>query len=277
MPIVTLDNRSHIAIDGGEAEHFLHNLLTSDVAGLPTGELRPGALLTAQGKVMFAFLIFRTPSGFILEVASQDAIDFVKRLKFFRLRAKVNIADPLPVSMVAVWGEPKPSDEFLRDLRFGQIDVWRGIETRPSGAADAAWTRMRIENGVAEPHMDYAYGDVFPHDVNLDQTGGLSYSKGCYVGQEVVSRMYHRGTARWRLMVVKGEGLKSGDEVVAAGKPAGAIGSSNGDVALALVRLDRIRDALDKDEPVFAGGQQIVLSFPNGVTYNWPNTPDVTQ
>jgi tRNA-modifying protein YgfZ len=275
MPSITLDNRSHIAINGDEAEHFLHNLVTTDIAGLPAGALRPGALLTAQGKVLFAFLIFRRAEGFVLEVASQDAVSFAKRLKFFRLRARVNIADPEPVSVTAVWDEPRPSDDFLRDARFGKAEVWHGSGTRPGSVAHGHWTRLRIENGVAEPHMDYTYGDVFPHDINLDQTAGLSFSKGCYVGQEVVSRMHHRSTARWRLMVAKGEALRQGDTIIANGKPAGAIGSATNDNALALVRLDRIKNALDNDETILAGDQRITLNFPNGVSYDWPNSLDL--
>jgi tRNA-modifying protein YgfZ len=274
MPAVTLDHRSHIAIDGEEAEHFLHNLVTTDIAGLPNEEWRAGALLTAQGKVMFSFLIARSATGFVVEVASQDAAEFAKRLKFFRLRAKVAIADPLPVSVAVVWQDAKPEGLFFRDSRFGGLDVWRGAETVSSGDQDGVWTALRIVYGIAEPHVDYAYGDVFPHDVNLDQIGGLSFSKGCYVGQEVVSRMHHRGTARWRLMVATGIDLVEKSEVVADGKTAGTFGSVDGAFALALVRLDRIKSAMDRGAAVLAGGKVIELSFPLGVQYGRPQASE---
>ena len=67
----------------------------------------------------------------------------------------------------------------------------------------AAWHGLRIANGVAESGADYQLGDVFPHDVLLDQNGGIGFRKGCYVGQEVVSRMQHRGTARRRTLSPK--------------------------------------------------------------------------
>ncbi len=274
MPAVTLDHRSHIAIDGEEAEHFLHNLVTTDIAGLPNEEWRAGALLTAQGKVLFAFLIARSATGFVVDVAAQDAAEFAKRLKFFRLRAKVAIADPMPVSVAVVWQDAKPEGQFFRDSRFIGLDVWRGVETGSSRAQDGAWTALRIAYGVAEPHVDYAYSDVFPHDVNLDQIGGLSFSKGCYVGQEVVSRMHHRGTARWRLMAATGTDLIEKSEVIADGKAAGALGSADGDAALALVRLDRIKSALDRGAEVLAGGKAIELSFPLGVQYSWPRASE---
>ena len=120
--------------------------------------------------------------------------------------------------------------------------------------------------GIAEPHIDYAYNDVFPHDINLDQTGGVSFKKGCYVGQEVVSRMQHRGTARRRLMVAESEtALAPGAEVIAGGKLAGSIGTVSGASGLAMVRLDRVKDALDSGLAVTAGGSAIKLSFPTGV------------
>jgi tRNA-modifying protein YgfZ len=274
MPSVTLDNRSHIAIDGEDAEHFLHNLVTTDIVGLPIEEWRAGALLTAQGKVLFAFLIARSATGFVVDVASRDAAEFVRRLKFFRLRAKVAIADPVPISMAVVWQEAKPEGLFFRDSRFGGLDVWRGAETVASGAQDGVWTALRIAYGVAEPHVDYAYSDVFPHDINLDQIGGLSFSKGCYVGQEVVSRMHHRGTGRWRLMVATGIDLVEKSEVIAGGKIAGALGSVEGNAALAVVRLDRIKYALDSSAPVLAGGKAIELSFPIAVQYSWPQVSE---
>jgi tRNA-modifying protein YgfZ len=285
MPIATLNNRSHIAINGEEAQHFLHNLVTTDIAGLPEGEMRPGALLTAQGKVLFAFLVFRSDAGFMLEVAHQDATDFVKRLRFFRLRAKVDIADPVAVDVSVFWDEAKPEGLFLYDARFGKTGVWRAPQSplnTPSDAPSdapwtALWTALRIAHGVAEPHLDYGYNDVFPHDINLDQTGGLSFSKGCYVGQEVVSRMHHRGTARRRLMVARGEQLIQGADILVGGKLAGSLGSASGSQALALVRLDRIKDALDRHEPVMTGDKTIELNFPLGVHYDWPVAMEPNQ
>ncbi|MGL4487914.1 MAG: YgfZ/GcvT domain-containing protein [Rhizobiaceae bacterium] len=282
MPTVTLDNRSEIAIDGEEAEHFLHNLVTTDITSLPAAELRPGALLTAQGKILFGFLIARSGAGFVVEVDNRDAADFAKRLKFFRLRAKVNIGDAQPVALQVVWNEPKPDGTFVRDARFVGVDVWRGLARQTidhvaselSDTENAAWAVLRIEHGVAQPYSDFDYGDVFPHDINLDQTAGLSFSKGCYVGQEVVSRMHHRGTARWRLMVAKGVGLEQSAPIVAAGKPVGTLGTVAGQTGLALVRLDRAKDAIDQGLPIEANGKVITLSFPAGVTYDWPKAAE---
>ena len=271
MPQAILTERAQIHVTGPEAQHFLHNLITTDIEGLPQGVWMPGALLTAQGKILFAFLVAREGDGFVLELSSGDAAEFHKRLKFYRLRAKVEIAEPAPVAVAVAWDVGATDPVALKDGRFAGVDVWRSARSEFAHGDGEAWTLLRIGNGVAEPHLDYAYSDVFPHDVNLDQIHGVSFKKGCYVGQEVVSRMQHRGTARRRLMIATAKGaIAGGMEVKAAGKGAGVIGSASGQTGMALVRLDRIKDALDKGEPVTAGDLVIKLQFPKGVGYDWP-------
>ena len=240
MPSVLIENRACIGVSGPDAEHFLHNLVTADIEGLPVDEWRPSALLTAQGKVQFAFLVARTDTGFLLDCDGRDAADLHKRLKFYRLRAKVDLTEPVSESSDIAWDVEAPVGA-IHDSRFGSVSVWRSnvVPSAPIGVAN--WDALRIHSGIAEPHTDYTYGDVFPHDINLDQINGVSFKKGCYVGQEVVSRMQHRGTARWRVMVATSESeLVPGLQVMAGGKPAGQIGTVSGNQALALVRLDRM-------------------------------------
>ena len=275
MPSALIDNRAFIGVSGPDAEHFLHNLVTADIDGLPVQEWRPSALLSAQGKVLFVFLVARKETGFLIDCDTRDAPDLHKRLKFYRLRAKVDLTEPLPGSVNLVWDEASPAGAF-RDSRFGLFPVWRSQAEPTVRGATQSWDALRIQHGIAEPHIDFAYSDVFPHDINLDQTGGVSFKKGCYVGQEVVSRMQHRGTARRRLMVAESEtALASGAEIIAGGKPAGSIGTVSVTFGLAMVRLDRIEDALENGLAVTAGGRAIHLSFPTGVSYGWPeNGPE---
>lgn len=271
MPQAILTERAQIHVSGADAQHFLHNLVTCDIEGLPQGVWMAGALLTAQGKILFGFLVSRDGDGFVLELDARDAADFHKRLKFYRLRAKVEISEPVPVAIAVAWDIGATDPVAQKDGRFAALDVWRSARSEFAHGDTDAWTLLRIRHGLAEPHADYAYSDVFPHDVNLDQINGVSFKKGCYVGQEVVSRMQHRGTARKRLMVATGEGpVASGAEIKAGGKAAGNIGSVSGTSAMALVRLDRIKDALDRGEPVTAGDLAITLQFPESVSYGWP-------
>ena len=186
MLSVLIENRACIGVSGPDAEHFLHNLVTADIEGLPVDEWRPSALLTAQGKVQFAFLVARTDTGFLLDCDGRDAADLHKRLKFYRLRAKVDLTEHVLGSSDIAWDVEAPVGA-IRDSRFGSVSVWRSnvVPSAPIGVAN--WDALRIHSGIAEPHTDYTYGDVFPHDINLDQINGVSFKKGCYVGQEVVS------------------------------------------------------------------------------------------
>lgn len=270
MPHAILSDRALIRIGGAEAEHFLHNLVTCDVLTLAVDELRAGALLSPQGKIIWSFLIARNRAGYVLDVAAQDAMAFAKRLKFYRLRAKVDISEPELVSIHIVWGDTPVSRGAIRDTRFKSVDVFRSLDIAGDEAFDADWTALRIAHGVAEAHLDYAYGEMFPHDVNLDQTGGVAFTKGCYVGQEVVSRMHHRGTARRRVMVAHGAGLRASETVTVNGRESGFTGSVADETAIVIVRLDRVKDGMDKGQDILAGGVPVTVSFPKDVAFTWP-------
>ena len=272
MPVSNLSNRALIRISGAEAEHFLHNLVTTDIEGLQTGELSAGALLTPQGKIMFDFLVSRGGEGFLLDCRADIASDLAKRLKFYRLRAKVEI-EQQDESLAAVSWQNNSSLGGLRDMRFGaKMAVFRTYGASGS-EEEASYNRLRISSGVAEGGADYVFGEAFPHDANLDQIGGVSFSKGCYVGQEVVSRMQHRGTARRRVLIAAGDApLEAGAEVSAGGRPIGALGSAVENTALALARIDKVKDAMDAGAEILAGGVPVMLSLPPHVTFGWPDT-----
>ena len=289
MPTAQLGDRAAILIDGPDAEHFLQNILTVDLDRLEPGEARPGALLSPQGKILFDFLIScRGESGFLLDCRADAAGDFMRRLTLYRLRAKAEISVQDHLVVAARWQDDSASSHA--DSGSSQLDSsWRADRRFPDGAgvlrrygeavaADASpddFTRLRIAHGVAEAGADFAAGDAFPHDVLMDENGGVGFHKGCYVGQEVVSRMQHRGTARRRVMIGRGDaGLpESGTAVLAGERPIGALGSVAGRDAIAIVRIDRVKDALDGGLPVTAGGVALSLSVPAWASYRLPEAP----
>ena len=277
MPTVHLDDRALIAVDGEDAETFLQNIITTDLSQLGEDEARPSALLSPQGKILFDFLISRPDeTRFVLDCRAALADDFVRRLMLYRLRAKVTIAK-LSQALVAVsWGNDSSAsqtDSSLRDMRFPEAaKVLRhaALPLPPENASEAEWHALRIEHGVAESGPDYAAGDAFPHDVLLDENGGIGFKKGCYIGQEVVSRMQHRGTARRRVMIATGPLLASGTEILADKRPIGALGTVVGGTGLAIMRIDRVKDALDAGGPITAGGAAIMLRIPPNAKYRFP-------
>ncbi|RWM23117.1 folate-binding protein YgfZ [Mesorhizobium sp.] len=278
MPFALLKDRALISVSGPDAEHFLQNILTTDLDTLAIGETKPGALLSPQGKILFDFLISRAcENGFRLECRADIADDFVRRLMLYRLRAKAEIAKQDQGLVTVMWGDDSTtsfSDSIsLADARFREVAVRRAYDGAARDGGDAeAWQTLRIANGIAESGSDYQLGDAFPHDVLLDETGGVGFKKGCYVGQEVVSRMQHRGTARRRVLIASAESAlpASGTELTVGGRPVGALGSVNGRIGLAIARIDRVKAASDAGEKIVAGNVPVTLAIPAWARFSFP-------
>lgn len=274
MPAAFLPDRSLIRVSGADAEHFLQNLITTDIEALPAGEARPGALLTPQGKILFDFLIWRDGSAFVAETASSQQEGLIKRLSMYKLRAAVEIAAETQAGITVSWGEDI-AGEGIADFRFARAGV--ALKRRPGehGAHNAAgYDALRVLSGIVESGHDYALQDAFPHDILLDLSGGVSFKKGCYVGQEVVSRMQHRGTARRRVVIVNaGESLPpTGTELTAQGKPIGALGTVAGNRGLAIVRIDRAGEAINAGSDILAANVPVTLALPVWSGLSFPSS-----
>lgn len=275
---INLSNRALIHITGQDAESFLQAVITTDLDRLGDDELKPGALLTPQGKILFDFLVSRIANGLRFDLPADMAAAFAKRMTLYRLRAKAEII-VLEESLVSVsWQSDSTTardDSTKRDSRFpAELNVLRHYGSAGQSNDQSAWIRLRAQYGIAEGESDFDYSDAFPHDVNFDQTGGISFktNKGCYVGQEVVSRMQHRGTARRRVLVVESDDTlpASRTPIVANGREIGHLGSSANGFGIALVRIDRVKDAMDAGIPITAGEISIRLRLPPQVQFDFP-------
>ncbi|KQQ18024.1 folate-binding protein [Methylobacterium sp. Leaf123] len=277
MPIALLPDRAVVAVSGPDALPFLQGILTCNVETLPEGEARLGALLTPQGKIQFDFLVSRTGDGFRLDVAAERVADLVKRLGLYRLRAKVTVAADPTLGVAAAWDGAETAAETVR-VRDGRLPALgeRLYFSQGAFSADAtedAYHAHRIGIGVPEGGRDFAFSDAFPHEALMDQLGGVDFKKGCYVGQEVVSRMQHRGTARTRILPIvyrDGPAPAPGTEVTAGARSLGVTGSAAGDRGLATIRLDRLGDALAIGEPVRVGGTIAALAKPDFARFAFP-------
>ena len=279
MPALILTDRTVIRVDGADAQHFLQNLITTNVDAIKPGEAQPAALLTPQGKILFDFLISKAgETAYDCDIRSDQAGDFIRRLTLYKLRAAVRFEALEQQPVIAGWQDDAPAGA-LRDLRFpGEANVWRLYGDGPQPDADrAAWDAIRIANGVAESGADFALSDLFPHDILMDRNGGVDFRKGCYVGQEVVSRMQHRGTARRRVAVLTAEtdlpaatDTETEISILAGDKPAGSLGSVAGRSGLAIVRTDRVADALSQGVALTLDGIPVTLTLPGwtGLSFN---------
>ncbi len=266
-----LDDRGIVRVSGEDATRFLQGLLTNDVERLQAGEVRYAALLSPQGKILFDMLVVRLAGepAFLLDCAAEQAADLARRLGFYKLRAKVSIADEsADHAVVAAWGEEpenEPGAALYRDPRDPRLG-WRAILPRAKAAAVGEehkrdYEALRIAAAAPKGGTDFAYGDAFPHDANLDLLHGVDFEKGCFVGQEVVSRMKHRGTARKRVVRVKvsADAPPPGTPVLDGELAVGTLGSSSGREALAMLRLDRVEDASGAGRRLNADGVGLEL------------------
>ncbi len=286
-----LAHRGAIRVSGPDSHHFLQNLITSDVEEIDKQGAGFGALLTPQGKILFDFLIYRDGDAYLLDAPLETLPDLAKRLTFYKLRAKVEIENlSEEPAVVAVWNSTLPEnlpgistpDPRLPALGFRLVGFEEEIKSafEASGAVEkteADYAAHRIGLAVPEAPFDFAYSEIFPHDADMDQLSGVSFSKGCYVGQEVVSRVHHRGTARKRFIAaVSNTPLpEPGTPVLADGKAIGTLGSS-ADIdgthkGLALVRLDKAGPALKNGIPITCGDSSVTLSIPDWANFGWPD------
>ena len=285
--IALLADRGVVRVGGEDAQKLLQGLISNDMELLGTQAAIHAALLSPQGKILFEFFVVAAGAGFLLETARAQAPDLARRLLLYKLRAKVEIADQsADHGVFALWNtqaslrEPPPSLVFtdprlaalgLRLIadsrRLGEVAATAG--TTEASAAD--WHAHRIRLGVPEAGRDYPLGDTFLHEANFDQLCGASFSKGCFIGQEVASRMHHRGGGRKRVVPVEGAGeLTPNAAVVAGPAPLGSLGSVDGRRALALLRLDRASEALAKSTAITADGVALSLIKPAWASFAMP-------
>ncbi|HEX7108712.1 MAG TPA: folate-binding protein [Aestuariivirga sp.] len=261
-------DRAVLSLEGAEAEHFLHNMVTADVLGLAQGQARYAALLSPQGKILFDFFVLKTAEGYFLDCAASQLEELMKRLNFYRLRAKVAIAVRSDLEVGVAPEQPSGLTAYV-DPRTPLMG-WRIITEKGKLPEGSGYELARIALGLADSDGDIGSGQLFPHEANFDQIGAVSFSKGCYIGQEVVSRMEHRATARSRILPVtfdeaaapRDAAIKSSDKIV------GSVLSSNGNMALALIRLDRLGEA---EQPLLTEGVKVHVHKPAWINYDVPS------
>jgi tRNA-modifying protein YgfZ len=263
-----LDDRSVIALSGGEARDFLQGLITNDMASCAPGRPIYTGLLTPQGKILFDFFVLEHDGVLLIDCAKERASDLLKRLAMYRLRAKIEIASRPQLAVAAVWGGAWTSPLACADPRLPALgqritanhaDVTRAI----AGLAPGDYELHRLSLGVPGS-ADLPPDSVLALDAGFEELNGVNFKKGCYVGQEVTARMKHRATARKRFVIaqVPGQVPPRGTPILADGMELGSLATGKGGMALALVRLDRLQDALAQGAKIVAAGQTLSLRRP---------------
>jgi tRNA-modifying protein YgfZ len=255
-------DRAVISIRGNGALAFLHNLLTCDVANLANGQAAYGALLSPQGKILHDVFVLNVGSEVLLDCAVEQRAALQQKLLLYRLRAKleINVRDDLEVGV----GGENYSDPRCMEIGNRRIAATGTLQLAPG------YDEARIALGLADSVGDIGSNILFPHEANFDQFGGVSFSKGCYVGQEVVSRMQHRGTARGRILPISFAGdIASGAIIFSGEKKIGEVLSTVPSRALALIRIDHLADATAQ---LLADGKVIKVHKPDWIKYDVADT-----
>ena len=292
MRAALLADRGVVKLAGEDARSFLNGLLTADMGRVSPQAARYAALLTPQGKIIADFIVVEADAadggGFLLDCPRALASELARRLGFYKLRARVTVEDRSDaLGVVAAWDGDVTGRPVLKGLAYADprlpalgLRMILPPALAPEAAAElgatlvdaAAYEAHRIALAIPRGGADFAYGDAFPHEAGMDQLAGVDFDKGCYVGQEVVSRTQHRGSARTRVAAIRfSDGApEPGTPVMAADKTIGQMGSGADGHGVALIRLDRLQDALDAGAALSAGGIALQAAKPAWARYAFP-------
>jgi folate-binding protein YgfZ len=296
MKASLLSDRGVVKVAGDDAGKFLNGLVTVDVGKVTPAQAAFAALLSPQGKIIVDFILTTAEpadgGGYFLDCPRVLAPALAERLNFYKLRAKVSVEDlSASLGVLAIWDHAGSTEHGLcyHDPRLQDLGT-RCILPPPSMAdavADLGAERLepaeyeahRIALGVPRGGIDFIYGDAFPHETDMDQLNGVDFDKGCFIGQEVVSRIEHRGTARTRVVPVAFHGPPPdpGELVMSGEKNAGVMGSGIIGRGLASMRLDRVEDAIASAAPLVAGGITLRLVKPQWARFAFPGEPKAAE
>ena len=318
MKSALLADRGVVKVAGDVARKFLNGLVTSDISETTPAQPRFSALLTPQGKIVVDFIVRESePSdggGFFLDCPRALASTLVERLNFYKLRAKVIVEDlSETLGVMAVWDDsvartypaahapslprplpppvagkrregvcypdPRLTELGVRCMLPPHLAARAAVDLGAELVEAAEYEMHRIVLGIPRGGIDFIYGDAFPHETDMDQLAGLDLDKGCFVGQEVISRIAHRGTARTRVVPVTFDGPppEAGLAVTAGDKNVGLMGSGLGGRGLAALRLDRVEEALANELPLAAGGIELTPVKPRWARFSFPGDAETAE
>lgn len=262
--LTRLSHRAVIHISGVDSREFLQRIVTHGPQGVAPGRAMASALLTPQGKVLADLIFFDDGAGGLyVDVPLSEAETLLKRFTLYRLRAKAELSlqnnllvaaasdeNALPDGVLAVSPDPRAA-MGLRAI----VPVSAAVPDAPD-----AYKLSRYKALVTEMPLDYGPAEVFSTDVNHDLLHMIDYKKGCFVGQEVASRMHRKGGVRKRTVHLSGDvEFTPGLAVTAGDTPLGEVMSGGQGEGLALVRVDRLATAA---APVLAGGGPVQVDLP---------------
>lgn len=238
-----MNDRRILKLTGADTLDFLQGLITNDIRKLEQGPIY-AALLTPQGKFMVDFFLVAAGDAVLLDVAEPFADALVQRLNMYRLRADVQIA---ATELYLHRGLGDAPDDGYSDPRDAQMG-WRAYRDVPQADDPTDWDALRVAHSIPENGIELT-PDSFILEMGFERLNGVDFRKGCYVGQEVTARMKHKTELRKGLAQINiSAPVSVGADITADGKPAGTVFTQSGTSALAYLRFDRAKQAMQAED-----------------------------
>ena len=267
---VLLDDRGILAVSGPDRRPFLQGLVSNDVDKVSPMAARYAALLTAQGKYLYDFMMVEADESIWLDTEAARLGDLKRRLSIYRLRTKASLDERSDLCVAAIFGvgalaalglpsEPGAAQPFGSGIAFvdPRLAALGARAILPLDGARAllgnagisetgfdSYDRLRLSLGVPDGTRDLILEKSILLEAGFDELNGVDWQKGCYIGQELTARTKYRGLVKRRLMPVEIEGPTPppGTIVTADGREVGEMRSSRDGLGLALLRIEPVRD-----------------------------------
>ena len=286
-----LSDRAILRVSGEDAADWLQSLISNDMEEVSESRSIYAALLSPQGKILFDFFVIDDDNDFLLDCEKDRRDDLIKRLRMYQLRSAVHVAADDDLQVVALFSEnalegagllqdsagttrPGFGGTVFVDPRCAALGARLIGRAAPltdeleaemiSLAGEAHYHERRLMLGISNGSRDLAPDKAFVLESNLEELGGVSFSKGCFIGQEVTARTKHKSTLRKRILPVQLDGAlpDPGSSIRAGDSEIGTLLSGQGTRALALIRLDRWQAALERGAEISSEGLPAIIQVP---------------
>ena len=239
--LIKLPNRSILSIEGKDSEKFLRGIVTCNIDNIKN-KLAYGSILTPQGKLLYDFIISKKNNDFLIDVSKSNIDNFIKLLNMYKLRSDVRLIKNEDLSVFVDLDKEDENNENS-DPRLAALGLRKILSSSYKNYSNDIniYEKKLVKLGVAEIGGGIKPGEIFPIEANLDYLNGIDFQKGCFIGQEVCSRMYRKGKVKKRIVSFKSnDNFTNNDELVYNDRTIGTVIKKIEDYGIALIKIDKL-------------------------------------
>ena len=239
--LIKLPNRSILSIEGKDSEKFLQGIVTCNIDNI-NNKLAYGSILTPQGKLLYDFIISKKNNNFLIDVSKSNIDNFIKLLNMYKLRSDVKLIKNEDLSVFVDLDKEDENNENS-DPRLAALGLRKILNSSYKNYSNDIniYEKKLVKLGVAEIGNEIKPGEIFPIEANLDYLNGIDFQKGCFIGQEVCSRMYRKGKVKKRIVSFKSnDNFTNNDELVYNDRIIGTVIKKIEDYGIALIKIDKL-------------------------------------